>query len=551
MKQFKIVIAIITLAIAHLLLMCNAETASQAVPVVDAPIGKIEGVSQGALNVFRGIPYAQPPIGERRWKPPVPVAPWSDVKVAHSYGDACIQPSRKTIGIYSSDISPSSEDCLSLNIWAPKQAQQLPVFVWIHGGALTAGASKEPFYDGSKLAEQGMIVVTINYRLGVLGYLAHPELSAESADKISGNYGLLDQIESLRWLHNNIAAFGGDVSNITIAGESAGALSVVYLMASPVARGLFAKAVVQSAHLSSTPELKQDKYGQFSAEKIGTYIAKKVGAKNLASLRAMDPQQLANSAAAARYLAQPVVDGNVITGQVIDTFASGEQAPVPLLVGFNSGEIHSLKMLVPPVPQSSAEYEKIIRSRYLDLADPFLRLYPSSAMQESIYATARDALFGWASEKIAKSQQAIGQPAYLYLFDHGYPAADKAGLHAFHGSEIPFVFGSFERTTALWPKIPTTKEQQAFSAAMMGYWSEFAKVGTPRAENQPDWPAYGDEKAYMLFGVTPQPMTNLFPGMYELHEASVCRRKNSGQLPWRGNAGLRSPVLTKLVDQCR
>ncbi len=223
--------------------------------VVHAPAGAVKGESKADVRVFKGLPYALPPVGEARWKPPVEMPAWSGVRDARRFGAPCVQPPPRSAGIYSWKLGPTSEDCLFLNVWTPKQAKDAPVMVWIHGGALTTGSSSEPMYDGAKLAAQGVVVVSINYRLGILGYLAHPELSAESSDAVSGNYGLLDQIEALRWVKRNISAFGGNPDNVTIMGESAGALSVMYLMASPPARGLFSKAIAQSAYMISLPEL--------------------------------------------------------------------------------------------------------------------------------------------------------------------------------------------------------------------------------------------------------------------------------------------------------
>jgi para-nitrobenzyl esterase len=227
-------------------------------PMANTTAGTVKGLAQGTLNVFKGIPYAAPPVGKLRWKPPQPLAPWHGIKTTTEFGPACYQPESKFVSIYTGDPMPMSEDCLSLNIWAPADAHNAPVFFWIYGGALWGGASRDPLYDGTKLAAQGIVVVTINYRLGVLGWLAHPELSAESPLHISGNYGLLDQIAALKWVKDNIGAFGGDPSNVTIAGESAGGLSVLYLMASPEARGLFAKAIAESAYMVSMPLLKQN-----------------------------------------------------------------------------------------------------------------------------------------------------------------------------------------------------------------------------------------------------------------------------------------------------
>jgi len=502
------------------------------------------------LRVFKGIPYALPPVGPARWKPPVSMPAWPGVRQAVQFGAACIQPTRRLSSIYESDVSPTSEDCLTLNAWVPEGAHKAPVFVWIHGGALVTGTSKEAVYDGTKLAEQGMVVVSINYRLGVLGYLALPELSAESPLGISGNYGLLDQIAALRWVQRNIGAFGGDPSKVTIAGESAGALSVMYLMASPEARGLFSKAIAESAYMVSTPELKQRRFGAPAAEESGTLLASVVHATNAAALRAMDAQTLTDAAATSGFAPWGAVDGHLLTRQLVDTFDRGEQAPVPLLAGFNSGEIRSLTFLAPPPPPTAAEYERIIRDRYGDLADEFLRLYPSTELRESVLATTRDALYGWTAERLVKKQAAIGQPAFLYLFDHGYPDADAAGLHGFHASELPYVFGTLTRTPPLWPKIPSTPRETALAEAMVGYWASFARTGRPRAANEPDWPGYEPTQAYMAFEDAPHASANLFPGMYALHEAAVCRRK-SADLAWNWNVGVVSPQLTGADKGCR
>ncbi len=520
-------------------------------PIVSTPAGDLEGRREGTLRVFKGIPYASPPVGEARWRAPTNMPRWTDVRQAKDFGPACIQPTPGDSGIYSNDLRPTSEDCLTLNIWTPADAFRAPVFVWIHGGALLGGSSKEAMYDGARLAAHGIVVVSINYRLGVLGYLAHPELSAESPLGISGNYGLLDQIEALRWIKRNIGAFGGDPSKVTVAGESAGGLSVMYLMASPDARGLFSKAIAQSAYMISTPELTQNRFGAPSAEETGTKLAAALHATNVAALRAMDAQALTDAAAAAYFAPFGVVDGHVLPRQLVDVFDRGEQARVPLLAGFNSGEIRSLTFLAPPAPASPAEYERIIRERYGDLADAFLRLYPGSNLHESILATTRDALYGWTAERLVTQQAALGLPSFLYLFDHGYPSADAAGLKGFHASELPFVFGTLTRTPPRWPKIPDTAQETALSAAMLDYWSSFVRNAVPRAANQPDWPAFGSTGAYMDFTDAPHASVHLFPGMYALHEEAMCRRRSSGDLAWNWNVGVISPRLPAESASCR
>lgn len=522
-----------------------AETKSESFSLINTPSGPVVGQSEGSLHVFKGIPYAAPPVGAARWKPPAPLPPWQAPRPATRFGASCVQPVTRVPNLYTSDITPTSEDCLNLNVWAPAKAAGAPVFVWIHGGSLVKGSSREPLYDGARMAEQGVVVVSINYRLGVLGYLAHPGLSAESADGVSGNYGLLDQIAALRWVRDNIAAFGGDPGNVTIAGESAGGLSVMYLMASPQARGLFAKAIAQSAYMISTPALKEKQFGERPAQETGALLGAAVHAANIADLRKADAQELTEAAAALGFLPFANVDGQVLTRQLVETFERGEQAPVPLLAGFNSGEIRSLAFLAPPVPATADKYEASIRERYGDLADAFLRLYPSSQLQESIYATTRDALYGWTAERLVRDQEAIGQASYLYLFDHGYPATDAAGLHAFHASELPYVFGNASRTPALWPAIPATAGETRLSEAMLAYWSSFARSGAPVARGEADWPRYGRTAAFMAFADIPQASTRLMPGMYELHEEAVRRRRASGTQPWNWNVGLVSPPLVK------
>ena len=513
-------------------------------PQVNAPAGAVRGTLDGNIRVFKGIPYAQPPVGPRRWKPPLPLARWTGVREATEFGPACYQPPPRLSNIYAAKPMPLSEDCLTLNVWTPANARNAPVFFWIYGGALQSGASREPMYDGKRLAERGVVVVSINYRLGVLGWLAHPELSAESTQGISGNYGLHDQIRALTWVKENIASFGGDAANVTIAGESAGALSVMYLMASPLAHGLFAKGILESAYMISTPALKSAVHGAPSAEQAGITLMKQLKAADLAAMRALPAEQITAAAAGFGYGPWGAVDGIVLPDQLVNVFDQGKQARVPLLAGFNSGEIRSLTPLAPPVPASAAAYETTIRERYGDLADAFLKLYPPDTLQESIFATTRDALYSWTAERLVRKQSAVNVPAYLYLWDHGYPAADSAGLHAFHASELPYVFDTFDGTPPLWPKNAHTPEEDAFASAVGDYWTSFARTGRPQAKNAPDWPAYAPDAHYMHFAATPMPARDLMPGMYDLNEKVVCRRRAAGTLPWGWNVGLWAPPPT-------
>ncbi len=528
-----------------------APLAAQDGPVVDAPAGSAKGTANQGIRAFRGLPYAAPPIGTQRWKPPVAAPRWEGVRDASRFGSVCYQPVSNTSSIYSDEAGEMSEDCLSLNVWTPDGADKAPVMVWIHGGSLVSGASSHRMYDGEALAKRGMVVVSINYRLGALGYLAHPDLSAESPNRISGNYGLLDQVEALRWIRRNIAAFGGDPDNVTIAGESAGALSVMYLLAAPSARGLFHKAILQSAYMISTPELSEARFGEQSAEAHGAALAAKLGARGIADLRAMDAAEIANKAPATGYLPFGTIDGKILPRQLVDTFDRGEQAPVPLLAGFNAGEIRSLRFLAPPVPKSRKAYVAAIRERYGDLADAFLRLYPEDQMEESLLATTRDMLYGWTAERLVAKQSLLGIPSFLYLFDHGYPAADEAGLHAFHASEIPYIFGTERGTPPLWPTIPDSADEKRFGAAMSEYWASFVATGSPYVQGQPRWQPYAFGEAYMTFAKEPRAGFNLMPDMYELNEAVVCRRRAQGKTPWNWNVGIVSPPLPAATSECR
>ena len=543
---------VLRLLVVPALLAGGLAVAAQAAPVVvEAPAGALQGEALEGVSVFRGIPYAEPPVGKQRWRPPVPAASWDGVRDATRFGPACHQPPSRPGSLYAPAEAPRmSEDCLSLNVWAPADAKAAPVFVWIHGGSLVAGTGSDVMYDGAELAARGLVVVTINYRLGVLGYLALPQLSEESPQGVSGNYGLLDQVEALRWVQRNIAAFGGDPGNVTIAGESAGALSVMYLMIAPSARGLFHKAIAQSAYMISTPALRETVHGTRSAEASGGALSREIEVRGLPRLRAMDAQELTNKAAMARFLPLGNVDGKVLPYQPVEAFDRGKQAPVPILAGFNDGEIRSLRFLLPPQPADAATYEAEIRGRYGELADAMLQRYPSSDLDESMLATTRDAMYGWTAERLVRKQTALGQPSFLYYFNHGYPAADTAGLHAFHASELPYLFGTTARTPPHWPPIPGTAEEADLSAAMMGYWAAFAREGTPSAAGWPRWQPYGDAHAYMAFEARPVPGEHLDRGMYELVETVVCRRRAQGDLPWHWNVGIVSPPLPEETTGC-
>ena len=542
---------IATLTAGVMVITASPSSAADKAPVVNAPAGSVRGLSEGTAKVFRAIPYAAPPVGERRWRPPAPMPRWKGVRAAQTMGVACMQPPMSA-GPYDRGKVPMSEDCLTLDVTAPANARKAPVMVWIHGGTLIWGSGHSKMYDGQEFAKRGVVLVSINYRLGVLGYLAHPELSKESPDDTSGNYGLLDQIQALQWVRANIAAFGGDPKNVTIFGESAGALSVEYLLASPRARGAFDKAIVESGYLFTTPELRGKRGEEASAEDIGVWLAGKLQAPDLTALRAMDAHKLVEASAATGYAPYGTVDGKVLKRQLVDTFDHGEQAPVPLIAGFNSGEIRSLRFLAPPVPPSSTAYVETIKARYGDLADDYLRLYPATAnLEQDGLDSTRDAVFGWTSERLVRKQAALGQPAFLYYFSHSYPSADAAGVTGFHASEVPFVFGTMANTPPAWPAIPDTAVERRTSSAMLDYWTSFARGGQPSSENGPAWNAFGSTSAFMHFAESPQAATAFMPGMYALHEQVMCRRRAEGGQSWNWRTGSAAPILPAQTNGCR
>lgn len=493
--------------------------------------GRLTGQWEEGQRVFRGIPYAAPPVGERRWRPPAPPARWPGTRDAAGFGPDCVQPPYPADSVYFEPARPMDEDCLTLNIQAPAVAEKAPVIVWLHGGALQHGGSASPMYDGRDYAKRGIVFVSVNYRLGVFGWLAHPELSAESAEGVSGNYGLLDQLAALAWVKANIASFGGDPANVTVMGESAGALSITYLLASPRAGGLFQRAIVQSTNMRAVPRLRDPAFGMPPAEATGAALGDSIGARDLNALRAVAPDALVAAALRARFVSQPVIDGALLPAQVVDVFDRGTQLKVPVLAGFNSGEIRTQRRLILPLPADPAAYEAEVARRYGDLAPAFLRLYPASGSEESLLAATRDIVYGWSVERLVRSQTAAGQPAYLYVFDHCDDAMRARDLCAFHASELPYMFGVVGRGSGLGPNWPLsdTATDRALTQAMLDHWTSFAAHGVPAAAGGLDWRPYGAEQYYLHLAATPALRRDAFPGMFALHEDIMHRRRAHGE----------------------
>lgn len=528
----------------------SGASAQAGAPLVAAPAGTLEGTQADGVRAFKGIPFARPPVGDLRWRPPVPAARWDGVRKAKTFGKACLQPPANPASVYYGGALATSEDCLTLNVWTPAGASKMPVMVWIHGGALSGGSSAEPLYDGSKLAQQGVVVVSINYRLGLMGYLAHPALSADSPDGLSGNYGLLDQIAALRWVRDNIAAFGGDPEQVTIAGESAGALSVLALLASPRARGLFHRAISQSGYMPSYRALNRPALGLASAEDAGAALTKAAGVSDK-GLRSADPVALFQAGLATGWTPEPVIDGAILPQQLAVTFGRGEQAKVPVLAGFNEGEIRSLLFLAPKTPATQAGYQADVRARFGDKAGAFLAVYPGADPREDGMNAMRDGLYGWAAQYVARAQAAAGQPAYLYYFRHSTPAQHKRGLAAFHASEIPYVFGHVGPGAPLgpnWPRPPETAEERALADAMLGYWAAFVRTGQPSAPGAAAWPRYtSGDPAYLEIADAPRAKTDLQPGAFAWADGLVAERWKAGR-GWRFDIGFNAFARPAGVD---
>ncbi len=519
--------------------------AREAAPQVRVSAGLLRGAESGDVVAFKGIPYAKPPVGDLRWRAPVPAPAWTGVKDATAFGNACLQPPQSPTGLYSGGLAPMGEDCLSLNVWAPKAAQakgakKLPVMVWIHGGSLVGGGSSEPLYDGAKLARKGIVFVSINYRLGILGYLAHPALSAESPQHLSGNYGLLDQIEALKWVRANVAAFGGDPGQVTIMGESAGGLSVIALMASPMTKGLFSRAITQSGYMPSYRALHEESLGAPSAETAGAALGAKAGATSAADLRAADLTKLFMAGLATGWAPEPVVDGVVLKRQLAETFARGEQAKAAVLAGFNEGEIRSLLFLAPKAPATQAAYQADVKQRFGARASEYLAIYPGVDPKEDVQASMRDGFYGWAAQYVVSSQAKAGLPAYLYYFRHATPAEKARNLAAFHASELPYVFGQVGADGAMgpnWPRPPLTAEEAKLSDAMLNYWVSFARSGLPVAQGETAWPRFTAKKrGYLDIDERPVAKTDLQPAAYRWADGLVAQRRAEGK-GWRLDIG--------------
>ena len=472
--------------------------------------GSIAGAPAGDGGVWRyaGIPYAAPPVGALRWQPPQPVVAWEGVHQADELPAGCPQPTRPVPPDSEPFFGPGAtrleEDCLYLNVWsAAGPDERVPVMVWIHGGGLSVGDGSTAAYDGAALARRGVVVVTINYRLGALGYLAHRLLREESAHGASGNYGLLDQIEALRWVQRNIAAFGGDPDRVTIFGESAGSWSVNYLLATPLAAGLFAGAIGQSgggfSPLASLAE-------RDAAEAEGECFAEALlGAETAVSLDALRSAAVADVLAADGAAPRPNVDGWALAEGIHDVFAAGRQHDVPVIVGANADEGTALRALAGGQEMTTVEeYREWARGEYGELADAYLAAYPAASdadVAAGRIASSGDGRFVWEMRTWARMMEQVSSPAYLYFFTRVPPAPDADRYGAYHTAEIPYVFNNLSGGGRYWfANRDYGDTDRQLSDVMASYWVNFAATGNPNGDGLPAWPAYTrtDEAAMEL-----------------------------------------------------
>jgi len=450
--------------------------------------GLIAGTGDDGVERFFGVPYAAPPIGDLRWRAPRPVKAWPGVRAARAFSPVC----RQTAPWIT---DPQSEDCLYLNIWAPRAAKKLPVMVWIHGGGFFGGAGSQAGYDGTRLTRQGVIVVTLNYRLGIFGFFAHPELSAESPDKASGNQGILDQIAALRWVQRNITAFGGDPTRVTVMGESAGAISVAALVASPLAKGLFQRAIAESGNDGVPLDPSENMmFDRTQAEAEGSAFAKGVNAGHLADLRAIDADTLIRKSWAPR----TIVDHHVLREDMTTTYRAHRQNDVPIMVGWNADEGKDLAPEILATSVFTAAGHSALLARLLGHT-PSARVladYPAATdaeAQASIFHFTTD-FWGWRMWRWADLQaQARSSKPYVYYFVHS-PAEPATpcgyGCNAGHGAEIRHVFDQLDQDPRAW-----SPGDRQLTREIVGYWTNFAKTGDPNGIGLPAWPAFSGAKA--------------------------------------------------------
>lgn len=459
----------------------NAQT-----PVIKTNAGLVSGIQVNGIQIFKGIPFAAPPVGELRWKAPQPVIPWKDVKVCNAFGASPIQTAPVPFMCWSEEYlipkEPISEDCLYLNIWAKKSSTKKAVLVYIYGGGFVSGGAGCDIYDGTEMAKKDIVFVTINYRVGVFGFLAHPELSNESDTKTSGNYALLDMVAALKWVHDNISNFGGDPNKVTIAGQSAGAFAVNFLAASPLTKGLIRGAIAESGGSILPSSIRPAMHLQ-QMETVGLDFTKKLGCSNIKELRNKTANEIL--AASGMGLVGPFEDGYVVPSSMYETYLRGQQNDIPTLLGWNLDD----KMIGKPV--AAKEFIENINKQYGANADKLLAQYPASNDAEAAVSQgdlSRDQTFGVQGYTWATLQSEHGKaPIYMYSFNRKLPASSPANdFGAFHTGEVPYAYNNLHTVK----NRPFTKADFDLADQMSSYWVNFAKTGNPNGAGLVNWPAY-------------------------------------------------------------
>lgn len=483
-----------------------AEDTQNGLGTVKTEGGLVSGSNQSGLSIYLGIPYAAPPTGDLRWRPPQAAEPWEGVLKADQFGPS---PPQAVVSYFGSEWSPGnmSEDCLYLNVWTPanNSSEKLPVMVFIYGGAYIRGSSALPLYNGTELAKKGVVVVTFNYRVGILGYMAHPQLSMESPHNSSGNYALLDQEAALRWVQNNIAAFGGDPSRVTIFGESAGAANIVSHLAIPQSNGLYSQAIVESGGVWSNGPTIIGYRTKADAEEFGQKFAESLGYSGrdaIAQMRSLSALDLVNKtpyvwestfAGFHNVAFKPTVDGWLIPEAPQEVFRQGRQNPVPIIIGSNADEG---TLLAAGANMTVEDYWQFLQEGFGESAIHVLARYPArneTEVQHQLERIATDYDFALASKFIAGSMADLNQSAYLYRFSYVLPGQPNG---AYHTSELYFVF-----RPAYWNPDPTSS---AVSDYVMDMWTRFAKTGSPNGGTNVTWPEYDSMKdQYLDIGATP------------------------------------------------
>lgn len=509
----------------------NDASVKSSVPLADrGPVNIVAGRIAGEVapecdkvSRFLGVPYAAPPLGALRWRPAEPATPWDGIREAHSFSPAPMQPIDPTLAMFGVQKGEStSEDCLYLNVWTPasEPSDQLPVMVWIHGGGFRTGHGAHPMYNGVRLAEKGVVVVTINYRLNVFGGLAHPLLTAESGHHASGNYALMDQISALEWVRDNITAFGGDPGNVTVFGESAGGRSISLLMLSPLAKDLFHRGICQSGALRDTGGSLANREAQ------GLTVAKALGVDAaetpLDALRSADWQVLSE---ATGFNSNPFVDGWVVPDHPEALYAAGEIHDKPLLIGTNANEAGLFATQLREPVDTAAKFKAIIENEFGNAAESILAAYPAATddRAQSAWNDLRtDMWFTLPARHQARWLDGASRTSYLYCLSRIPPWRGGRAMGAHHGAEIPYVFGGGIRCGAFAAEGADDPTDRALSETMMSYWVNFATTGDPNGDGLPDWNPYrAAEESYMSFSDDTRAAQHLYGDRLDALEAAL------------------------------